>query len=66
MNDKHKNNIGDVVIPALLNDTVYEVIRKHGGNLCDECSKCSTVCPVQIDVAKKRKLASEFQDENNF
>lgn len=40
--------------------------RQHGGNLCDACGKCSTVCPVQIDVAKELKLASEFQDENSF
>ncbi|MDD3219628.1 MAG: aldo/keto reductase [Lachnospiraceae bacterium] len=40
--------------------------RQHGGNLCDECGKCSAVCPVQIDVAKELKLASEFQDENSF
>lgn len=40
--------------------------RQHGGNLCDECGKCNAVCPVQIDVAKELKLASEFQDENSF
>lgn len=40
--------------------------RQHGGDICDGCGKCNEVCPVQLDVVRELKHASEFQDEHSF
>ncbi len=40
--------------------------RQHGGDICDGCGKCSEVCPMQLDVVRELKHASEFQDEHSF
>lgn len=40
--------------------------RRHGANLCDNCGKCSAVCPKHLDVATELRRTAKFQYAHSF
>ena len=40
--------------------------RRHGANLCDDCGKCTAVCPQHLDVAAELRKTAKFQYVHSF